>query len=190
MADKSRIAIILGSTREGRMAETVADWVRRQVEADGRLESDIVDPLEIGLLGYGRQDRAALAATGKRLAAADAFIVVTPEYNHSYTGELKSFIDSFGEEWRDKPVGFVSYGGISGGLRAVEHLRQVFAELRAVGLRDTVSFAKAWNRFEPDGRLGDPQDAEQAIIRLLGQLDRWAVFLRGLRRRQSAEAVA
>jgi NAD(P)H-dependent FMN reductase len=90
----------------------------------------------------------------------------------------------------EKPVGFVSYGGISGGLRAVEHLRQVFAELRAVGLRDTVSFAKAWNRFEPDGRLGDPQDAEQAIIRLLGQLDRWAVFLRDLRRRQSAEAVA
>jgi NAD(P)H-dependent FMN reductase len=190
MEDKIRIAIILGSSREGRLSETVAGWVRSQFEADPRFELDMVDPLDLGLFGYGRHDEAGVAAVGEKLDAADGFIVVTPEYNHSYTGELKSLVDAYGEEWQDKPVGFVSYGGISGGLRAVEHLRQVFAELRAVGLRDTVSFAGAWSRFEAGGRLRDPQNAEEAMARLRGQLYRWSDFLRELRRRQRAEAVA
>ncbi len=68
------------------------------------------------------------------------FVVVTPEYNHSFPGPLKAAIDRHVTPWQAKPVGFVSYGGISGGLRAVEHLRQVFAELHAVTVRETVSF--------------------------------------------------
>jgi NAD(P)H-dependent FMN reductase len=190
MADRLRIAIILGSAREGRMSETVAGWIRRQAESDGRFELDMVDPLELGLFGYGRHDSAAVAAIGERLDSADGFIVVTPEYNHSYTGELKCLIDAFGDEWHDKPVGFVSYGGVSGGLRAVEHLRQVFAELRAVGLRDTVSFAGAWSRFERGGKLRDPQMAEEAARKLLAQLHRWAVHLRSLRQQRRVEVVA
>ncbi len=75
------------------------------------------------------------------LSEADAFIVVTPEYNHSFTASLKFVLDLVYEPWQGKPVAFVSYGGISGGLRAVEQLRLVFAELHAVTVRDTVSFA-------------------------------------------------
>ena len=70
---------------------------------------------------------------------------MTPEYNHSFPAALKNVIDWHGPQWHVKPVGFVSYGGISGGLRAVEQLRLVFAELHAVGIRDTVSFHSAWN---------------------------------------------
>ena len=74
-------------------------------------------------------------------------MIVTPEYNHSFPASLKNTIDWFDSEWHAKPVGFVSYGGMAGGQRAVEHLRQVFAELHAVTVRDTLSFHMAWERF-------------------------------------------
>ncbi len=76
------------------------------------------------------------------MAEADAFLVVTPEYNHGYPAALKELIDSVYEPWHAKPVAFVSYGGASGGIRAVEQLRQVFAELHAVTLRDGVQLCQ------------------------------------------------
>ncbi len=87
----------------------------------------------------------------EKIAEADAFIIVTPEYNHGYTAALKELIDSCYEPWHAKPVGFISYGGVSGGLRAVEQLRQVFAELHTVTIRDTVSFSNVWAQFDAAG---------------------------------------
>ena len=122
-------------------------------------------------------DQAKLA---RRIGEADGFIVVTPEYNHSFAAPLKALIDGASREWHAKPVAFVSYGGVSGGLRAVEHLRGVFAELHAVGLRDTVSFANAWAQFE-EGRLRDPDLAEAAMATQLVRLGWWAKALRDAR---------
>jgi hypothetical protein len=87
----------------------------------------------------------------ERLAEADAYVVVTPEYNHSFPAALKNVIDWHLTEWAAKPVGFVSYGGISGALRAIEHLRGVFAELHTVTIRETVSFAGAWGHWDNSG---------------------------------------
>jgi NAD(P)H-dependent FMN reductase len=81
-----------------------------------------------------------VASITLRLANADAFVVVTPKYNHNFPAPLKNAIDWRYNKWRAKPVGFVSYGGMGGGLRAVEQLRQVFAELHAVTVRDAVNF--------------------------------------------------
>lgn len=182
MARRIRLAVIYGSTREGRLCDAVVAWAVRQVERDGRYDVALVDPArdreEDGFRG--------LAA---RLASADAFLVATPEYNHSYAAPLKALIDAFDREWQAKPVAFVSYGGISGGLRAVEHLRAVFAELHAVGVRDTVSFAGAWKRFTPDGTLHHPAEAEQAMAVLLSRLHWWADALATARsERQFGEA--
>lgn len=182
-AESLRLGLILGSTREGRFCETVAAWTAKQVGVDGRFELDVIDPMAVGSpvsrdLGND-DDRVAFAG---RLAAADAFIVVTPEYNHSYPGALKILIDSFKREWQAKPVAFVSYGGVSGGLRAVEHLRQVFAELHAVSIRDTVSFAFAWRRFGGDGQLIRPEGGDEAMAALLSNLSWWGLLLRGARR--------
>ena len=91
------------------------------------------------------------------LGLADAFVVVTPEYNHGYPAPLKELIDSVNAEWQAKPVAFVSYGGVSGGLRAVEQLRLVFAELHAVTIRDSVSFPGAWEQFDESGVLRNPE---------------------------------
>ncbi|WP_381798711.1 NADPH-dependent FMN reductase [Streptomyces niveus] len=122
--------------------------------------------------------RGQLGKVTHRLAEADAFVIVTPEYNHSYPASLKVLIDWHFDEWRAKPVGFVSYGGISGGLRAVEHLRQVFAELHAVAVRDTVSFHNAGALFDDQGRHRDPSGADAAVTAMLDQIAWWGLALR------------
>jgi NAD(P)H-dependent FMN reductase len=106
--------------------------------------------------------------------------VVTPEYNHSFPASLKNVLDWHHTEWQAKPVGFVSYGGLSGGLRAVEQLRPVFAELHAVTVRDAVSFHMAWERFGEDGAPKDDASVAAAKV-LLDQLGWWGNALREAR---------
>ncbi|MBA3745847.1 NADPH-dependent FMN reductase [Sporichthya sp.] len=158
--DPYRLAVIVGSTREGRFSPTVAAWFTDLARTRPDLVVEVVDLVDTP--GPGAEFTAAIGR-------ADAVVVVTPEYNHSFPGPLKTAIDSVRGEWFAKPVGFVSHGGISGGLRAVEPLRGVFAELHAVTIRETVSFAMAWEAFDGDGQPKDPQ-AGEAAHRLLDQL--------------------
>jgi NAD(P)H-dependent FMN reductase len=173
------LAIIIGSTRQGRFAPTVADWFAGQASQRDDMTVDVIDLAEARLPDVLSEKPAPeLAAITSRLVDADAFVVVTPEYNHSFPAPLKTAIDWHSKEWRAKPVGFVSYGGISGGLRAVEQLRQVFAELHAVTVRDTVSFHGAWAQFDPEGRLKDPDRYEKTARSMLDQLAWWGYALR------------
>ena len=173
-----KIGLVYGSARPGRFCDTIADWVAERVQEYGRFALDLIDP--------AAHDQAELV---RRIAEADAFIVVTPEYNHSFAAPLKALIDGASREWHAKPVAFVSYGGVSGGLRAVEHLRGVFAELHAVGLRDTVSFAHAWAQFE-EGRLRHPELPEAAMATQLARLEWWAQALRDARLARAYGAAA
>ena len=172
-----RLAVVIGSSRQGRFAPTVADWFLRHATARPDLTVGVVDVGELDLPHTFGAPVPAAAATGTALAAADAFVVVTPEYNHSYPAALKNLIDTHGREWQAKPVGFVSYGGISGGLRAVEHLRGVFAELHAVTVRDTVSFHNPWQQEAGLVSAG----ADTAAKTMLDQLVWWAEALRAAR---------
>lgn len=167
------IALIYGSAREGRFCDVVAAWVKRTVQARGDFTIDAIDPKAPDSAGVGLR---------ARLERADAFIVITPEYNHGYPAALKALIDTVSDEWQAKPVAFVSYGGLSGGLRAVEQLRLVFAELHAATIRDSVSFVNAWDQFDESGRLRDPARAERSMGRLLASLEWWAAVLRHGRR--------
>jgi len=183
-----RIAVIIGSTRERRFGEVVARWFVRRAERRDDLELDVIDLRDIPLRPVQQTpfecDDPAVHALAARIEAADGFVVVTPEYNHGYPASLKLAIDSVYDGWLAKPVAFVSYGGIGGGLRAVEQLRQVFAELHAVTLRDTVSFHMAHDLFGEDGELRDGAAAEAAAHRLLDRLVWWASALRDARARQ------
>ncbi|MFN8074567.1 MAG: NAD(P)H-dependent oxidoreductase [Kineosporiaceae bacterium] len=166
--DRLRLAVVVASTRPGRFGPVVAGWFARVAAARADLDVDVVD------LGGELADGAFAAS----IAAADAVVVVTPEYNHSFPGPLKTAIDSLRFEWAAKPVGFVSYGGISGGLRAVEALRPVFAEVHSVTVRETVSFAMAWEQFDAEGQPKQAEVVDAAAGRLLDQLTWWAVTLR------------
>jgi NAD(P)H-dependent FMN reductase len=169
---KVRLGLIYGSTRDRRFCDTVAQWVTAQIVSDERFSVEIVDPARMD----GERP------LKEQIGEADAFVVVTPEYNHGYPAPLKALIDSVGAEWHAKPVAFVSYGGISGGLRAVEQLRQVFAELHAVTVRDTVSFASAWEQFDARGGIVEPDRPRRSMATMLGRLHWWAVALRSARK--------
>jgi NAD(P)H-dependent FMN reductase len=180
--DKIRVGLIYGSTRSGRFCDKVGGWAAEQIRNNERFELDVIDPAVPELPSWdepsGGADRPSLQ---RRIAEADAFVVVTPEYNHGYPAPLKALIDSVGPEWHAKPVAFVSYGGISGGLRAVEQLRLVFAELHMVTIRDAVSFSSAWEQFDQAGKLLDPERATRSMDALLARLHWWATALRSAR---------
>ncbi|HEV8557317.1 MAG TPA: NAD(P)H-dependent oxidoreductase [Actinophytocola sp.] len=180
-----RLAVIIGSVREGRSGPAVASWFVGEAEAFGLFEVDVVDLAEVELPLSLTQRPApepavVLADVGGRLESADAFVVITPEYNHSFTAPLKNLIDWHRSPWHAKPVGFVSYGGLSGGLRAVEQLRQVFAELHATTVRDTVSFHNVWEQLGEDGRLRTTDAAIPAKV-MLEKLAWWATALKDAR---------
>jgi NAD(P)H-dependent FMN reductase len=184
MSDSNRLllTIIIGSNRQGRFAPTVANWFAGQAGRRDDMTVDVIDLAEARLPDVLADKPAPeVAVITPRLANADAFAVVTPEYNHSFPAPLKSAIDWHSREWRAKPVGFVSYGGMGGGLRAVEQLRQVFAELHAVTVRDTVSFHGAWTQFDSEGRPKDPERYEKAAQSMLDQLAWWGQALREAR---------
>jgi NAD(P)H-dependent FMN reductase len=176
------LAIIIGSTRQGRFAPTVANWFAGHTRQRDDMTVDVIDLAEARLPDVlSDKPGPEVAAITPRLENADAFVVVTPEYNHSFPAPLKTAIDWHFNVWRTKPVGFVSYGGISGGLRAVEQLRQVFAELHAITVRDSVSFHGAWVQFNSEGRPKDSDRYERMAKSMLDQLAWWGYALRDAR---------
>jgi len=177
-----QLAVIVGSTREGRVGSTVARWFTEQCAARPDLTVDLIELADVSLPAALPSTRLpAVDAYTARVDRADAIVVVTPEYNHGYPASLKQAIDVAHREWQAKPVGFVSYGGTSGGLRAVEQLRQVFAEVHTVTVRNTVSFHNVWQRFDASGKPVDPDGCNAAAELMLDQLLWWASALRNAR---------
>jgi NAD(P)H-dependent FMN reductase len=181
-----RIAVIIASTRHGRFGPTVATWFTGHAGRRRNLDIDLIDLAQTGLPDtLTDRDEAvppSVAALAPRLAAADAFVVITPEYNSSFPAPLKTAIDWFDVEWRAKPVSFVSYGRESGGRHATAQLRQIFTELDAVAIRDTVSLPCFWDLFAADGSWPRPTaDCNATVATALDQLVWWAYALRAAR---------
>jgi len=179
MNEKMTIAVVYGSARQGRFCDTVVNWVLNELWAESGIRVTLIDPLQF----KGPADEAAInvATLEEKIAEADAFIVATPEYNHGYPAALKELIDSCYEPWHAKPVGFISYGGVSGGLRAVEQLRQVFAELHTVTIRDSVSFSNVWAQFDAAGNPCKADEAKASLLVMLRRLKWWASALKAAR---------
>ncbi|MFD0365908.1 NADPH-dependent FMN reductase [Nocardia sp. GCM10030253] len=179
MDNPLRLEVIVASVRPERFAPVVADWFLRTVRASPEFDTGVIDlnetPLPVDLT-----ETPAVEAYRARLAAADAFVAITSEYNHGYPASLKTAFDTAKREWRAKPIGFVSYGGLSGGLRAVEQLRQVVAEIHMVSIRETVSFHQAKKQFDAAGQTHDGA-AIDAAERQIRQLAWWARTLRTAR---------
>lgn len=183
-----RLAVICGSVRDGRLGPTVAQWIAGQAGQRDDVEVDFIDLVDHPLPVVLTQSPApavadTLSQVSPQIMEADAFVVVTPEYNHGYPASLKSFIDWHYTQWQAKPIALVSYGGMAGGLRAAEQLRLVFAELHAMTIREQVSFHMAWEKFTEDGTPTEPEVVGAAAKTMLDQLVWWAEALRSARQR-------
>jgi len=188
--DDNKLVIIIGSVRDGRFGPVVASWVAEQARLQGTFAVDVIDLADIDIplvlpaappkfAGDDYPRPAGMAALTSALADADAFVVVTPEYNHSYPASLKAAIDWHFTQWTAKPVAFVSYGGAAGGRHAVLHLENVLTELHAVTIRDGLTFPNYFTTWQ-DGRPQDPEAPGYAKA-LFDQLAWWADALRSAR---------
>jgi len=191
--DELRIAIIIGSTRPGRAGGAVGSWVRAAAEHREDATYDVIDladnplphleePVPPILGSYTQSHTNAWART---IAAYDAFIVVTPEYNHSIPGVLKNAIDHLYAEWNDKPAGVVAYGA-ENGARAAEHLRQILGELKMPVVRQYVglSLYQDWENWE---RLVPRPQMAGYLETLLDEVTAWGEALRQVRARRAVQ---
>jgi NAD(P)H-dependent FMN reductase len=187
----SKLQVIVGSTRETRNADQVLSWVRSRAERHGGFELEVLDlrdwPLpmfaeHMGTLGNfidPPYSAPIVKAWNRKIAEADAYLFITPEYNHSVPGVLKNAIDSIfvSFAFRNKPAAFLGYSvGIAAGTRAVEHLALIAIEVELVPLRNTVLLARVQDAF---GKTGDPVDPESeiAIGIMLDDLAWWSKTL-------------
>lgn len=182
-----RLAVIIGSVREGRFGPVVANWFAEQARRHGTFEIDLIDladydlPHALPAVSPLMEPNPVRPGNGeelaRRLTAADAFVVVTPDINRSFPASIKTVIDWHFTQWNRKTIGFVGYSGKSGGLLAIEGLRAVFNELNAHTVRDYVSFPRYFLLFDQSGALIDPTEFEAAATRLLDELHWWATAL-------------
>jgi NAD(P)H-dependent FMN reductase len=184
-----RVAIILGSTRPGRKGEAVARWVyniaKKQRSNDAQFEYvDIKDfnlPLldEPGIISQGQYTQDHTKKWSAKIDSFDAYVFVTAEYNHGIPGALKNAIDFLYREWNNKAAGFVSYGG-TGGVRAVEDLRLVMAELQVATVRAQVTLS-LFTDFENFTTFKPAPYQEQYVNTMLDQVIAWGTALKALR---------
>ena len=182
------LTVIVGSTRPGRAGAPIAEWFVERARAHGGFDVEVADLAEIGLplldepnhprLGqYTQQHTKDWSAT---IDHADAVVFVTPEYNYGYPATIKSAIDFLHREWRDKPVGFVSYGGVAAGTRAVQQLKQVVTTLRMVPVFESVNIP-FHAQFIKDGTFEANDLVNQAADTMLDELVRVETALHPLR---------
>jgi NAD(P)H-dependent FMN reductase len=182
-----RIAIVTGSTRPGRVNEGVARWVYEIAQRRSDAEFELVDIAEYNLPlidepvppSQGRYSKTHTKAWAAKIASFDGYIFVTPEYNHGFSGALKNAIDFLFAEWNNKVAGFVSYGS-AGGVRAVEQLRLVMAEVMVATVRAQVLLSlftdfESFTKFRPDPRH------EKSLNALFDQVIRWSIALKTVR---------
>ncbi|MFF0493428.1 NADPH-dependent FMN reductase [Nocardia sp. NPDC004068] len=179
-----RLAIIVASVREGRFGPVVARWFAERARRHAGFEVTVIDLAEATLplalpatspkVDPDPVRPADMAALTEGLTVADAVVVVTPDINRSYPASLKTAIDWHYTQWDRKPIAFVGYGGLTGGLYAISHLREIFNELNAHTLRDYVSFPRYYELFDPEGNLHAPAGPEDAATTMLDQLEWWA----------------
>ncbi len=182
-----KVAIVIGSTRPGRKADAVAKWTHDIAKQRTDAEYELVDikDFELPLLdeasppAMGKYEKAHTKAWAAKVAAYDAFVFVTPEYNHGTSAALKNALDFVYAEWNNKAAGFVSYGS-AGGVRSVEHLRGVMAELQVADVRANV-FLSLSSDFENYSEFKPSPERTEALTPVFDQVVAWSEALRPLR---------
>ncbi|MDQ1708740.1 MAG: hypothetical protein QOG49_125 [Frankiaceae bacterium] len=190
---KPVLQIVIASTRPGRVGLPVATWFTERARAHGGFEVDVIDLAEIDLPFLDEPHHPRLRkythehtkAWSARIERGDAFVFVTPEYNYGFNAVLKNAIDFLHNEWLNKPVGFVSYGGVAAGTRAMQMLKQVVTALKMLPVVEAVNIPFVGKLIEADGTLHPDETMEPAATALLDELARVAPMLAALRAAKS-----
>jgi NAD(P)H-dependent FMN reductase len=187
---KPRLGVVVGSTRPGRLGIVVGEWALAQAASDGQFAAELVDLRDwaLPLLDEPHHPRERryvhehTKAWSQKIDELDAFVFVTPEYNHGPNAALKNAIDFLHQEWAYKPVGFVAYGGAAGGARSVQILRQVALSLKLSPAFEAVYLPRI-SRAVVDGALKADAHHESACTAMLAEVARMDAALRTLRNR-------
>jgi NAD(P)H-dependent FMN reductase len=186
------LMIVIASTRPGRVGLPVAQWFTERARAHGGFDLDVVDLLELDLPFMDEPNHPRLQqytkphtkAWSARVEAADAFVFVTPEYNYGFPAPLKNAIDYLNREWRYKAVGFVSYGGIAAGTRAMQLLKPVLTGIKLTAVTEAVNIPFV-RQFLDDDEVFHPNEVlVEAADAMLDELVKVDGVLRGLRQPQ------
>jgi NAD(P)H-dependent FMN reductase len=179
MPVSARLQVIIVSTRPGRAGEPIGRWFAERCGHDGRFSIEVTDLAQLMLPMMDEPHHPRLQQYthehtqqwSEIVDGSDAFVFVMPEYNHGFPGALKNAIDYLHNEWAYKPAGFVSYGGISGGMRAVQLLKPVLSCLRMIPVTDQVALAN-YGQYLQHGTFQPDEAANQACTTLLDDLCR------------------
>ena len=182
-----KIAVIIGSTRPGRVGESVGKWVYELARKRTEAEFELVDIKDFNLPlldepvppSMGQYSQSHTRKWAAKIDSFDGFVFVTPEYNHGICGSLKNAIDFVFREWNNKAAGFVGYGSV-GGARAVEQLRLVMAELQVATVRNQVALS-LFTDFENYTKFKPTAHQEKSVGQMLDQLIAWSGALKPLR---------
>lgn len=182
-----KVAIIVGSTRPGRKGEDVARWVHGIASDRTDAAFELVDIKDFNLplldepvpAAMGKYSQPHTKAWAAKIAEYDGFVFVTPEYNHGPSAALKNAIDYLYREWNNKAVGFVGYGG-SGGVRAIEHLRQIVSNVELADVRVTVGLS-LFTDFEKLSTFKPGPHLKATVVQMLDQVVAWSNALKPLR---------
>lgn len=183
-----KLKIIVGSTRPGRVGIHVAKWIHGVAAEHPAFDADLVDLAEVGLPVYDEPNHPRMQKYvhehTKRWSAivdeADAFVLVMPEYNYSVSPALANALDYLFVEWGYKPAGFVSYGGVSGGLRAAQLIKVTLSALKVVPINEAVVVPFVANHIK-DGAFLPNETHVTAAGQMLDETARWAEALKSLR---------
>ncbi|TFV91447.1 NAD(P)H-dependent oxidoreductase [Blastococcus sp. CT_GayMR16] len=187
---KPVLQIVIGSTRPGRVGRPVAEWFQEKAVEHGDFEVELVDLAAVALPfldepelpRFGRYQHQHTRDWSATVSRADAFVFVTPEYNHGPSAALKNAIDFLHAEWQYKPLGFVSYGGIAAGARAVQILKQFVLPLKMTPLFETVAIPLVEQFLDEKRQFRSNEILDAAASMMLTELHRLSEALRPLRR--------
>jgi len=193
-----KLKVILSSVREERQGEKVSNWVMDELASNREFDSELLDlknyqfpyyedalsPSQLRM-PYNTDLRQQWA---EKIAEADAVLIITPEYNHSYPAVLKSALDVIYHEWNNKPVGFISYGGNGNGARSVEHLRLVAIELQMAPIREGIHLGifSGEEIFDASGEM-IVKSNNRKLEKLMSSLSWWADALMNARMKKKAD---
>jgi NAD(P)H-dependent FMN reductase len=177
MNNEMKLVLIHSGEDEEGLQPAMVKWVADVLAQRAEFEPWWVEPAHL----MARSDNAVVQESLRHLADADAFLIITSEHRNVHHCELKAFIDRVSDRWHAKPVAFIGYGAASGGLCAIDQLRQILAGQHAVPICNFVSFPDPWVLIDGDGVIRQPDQARLPMARMLVQLNWWARALKAAR---------